>query len=250
MASSFIPGEQIYDLLCCFSSPHFWHRPRRQDWPRQGCHHGEPGRQGLIGTWRVHIKVPYKSSSQPASFKNHPKTPPLNIWTYHHNIHLICSSKTFPCCRWVSDLCRHGCIENPYIICISSVYRHPYIIPIYSFHWPSPAGGGFLICAGAIALDVAEAWTKVGAESFGVPPEIRIKIQEHRDMRVIRPWVKLTLSNKWGIPEKIFEQRSNRRNETLIFWPVMVLCALEGVDTLTEVRLRFGNEASRKRITD
>ena len=178
------------------------------------------------------------------------KTPPLNIWTYHHNIHLICSSKTFPCCRWVSDLCRHGCIENPYIICISSVYRHPYIIPIYSFHWPSPAGGGFLICAGAIALDVAEAWTKVGAKSFGVPPEIRIKIQEHRDMRVIRPWVKLTLSNKWGIPEKIFEQRSNRRNETLIFWPVMVLCALEGVDTLTEVRLRFGNEASRKRITD
>ena len=35
-----------------------------------------------------------------------------------------------------------------------------------------PAGGGFLIPAGAVALDIAEAWPKVGAESLRIPPKM------------------------------------------------------------------------------
>ena len=46
---------------------------------------------------------------------------------------------------------------------------------------PAPAGGGFLIPANVVALDIAESRTEIRAESFRIPPEIiigRIRIQD------------------------------------------------------------------------
>ena len=78
-----------------------------------------------------------------------------------------------------------------------------------------PAGGGFLIPAGAVALDKAEAWTKVGAE---------------------RSPLEWQMAGLLGL-DFASEKTLNKKEIGFIFSPVMVLCAKEGVDTLTKVRL-------------
>ena len=94
------------------------------------------------------------------------------------------------CLRWWR--CRRGTIgiwgelmsySSLFITCIINIIPHKHTPQFFRLHkdpmWstyqqlsPSPACSGFLISAFTIALDIAEAGTKIGTKGFRVSPEM------------------------------------------------------------------------------